>query len=457
MRGVIRQLFVAGTTLALAGGAAVAASTPAYAADPGPPLRTPASTLQANLACSSDLATPAKTPILLVTGTIESARQSWSWGYQKVLREQRYPVCVIKDLPNDGTIDAQTTVEHVVHAIRYMRATSGRKISTIGHSQGGMQIGWALRHWPDLPGYVDDAIALDSPFGGTRWADVICGIDYCPAFAWQASRGSNWVKAMRRYPIPHGSFTSIGAGKGTDLVVPSPDTSYLPGAKNLVVQQVCANRTVSHLQMLSDAPVYALVMDALTHAGPADVARTGTASCARKDFAGVDQDAKISLLDLIDDVLYAIFDAPWVGQEPPLRDYAVGKLGDTNIARGRPATASSTEKSSLAAGYAVDGRYDTRWASAWYRDPAWIYVDLGAVKTVNGVQVSWERAYATDYLVAYWDGGQWVTAYHTRDGDGGNDFVPLAGIRTRYVAVQGNYRGSGYGGYSIWELTVAGS
>jgi hypothetical protein len=61
--------------------------------------------------------------------------------------------------------------------------------------------------------------------------------------------------------------------------------------------------------------------------------------------------------------------------------------GTDDAARGRPATASSTESAVFPAANAVDGDAGTRWASA-FSDPQWIQVDLGSARQICGVTLT---------------------------------------------------------------------
>ena len=63
----------------------------------------------------------------------------------------------------------------------------------------------------------------------------------------------------------------------------------------------------------------------------------------------------------------------------------------------RPVTASSTYRK-YPARYAVDRSSATRWSSQ-FSDPQWIMVDLGAVKMVGCVVLSWEAAYGKAYRI----------------------------------------------------------
>jgi len=433
----------------------VAAVATGFAAPSGPALKTPASTLAAALTCSSDLPATTKTPILLVPGTIETSDDAYSWGYQKVLREQGYAVCTVA-LPNRGTGDMQDTVEYVVSAIRSMSDTSGREVSVIGHSQGGLLPAAAVRYWPDLASRVDDVVSLDAPYGGTRLADYVCGADHCPALAWQVTRNSDWSRALRRYPVPAGiSYTSIGT-TNTDLIFPAPDATYLPGATNYEIQDVCSGRYAGHLDMLSDSVGYAMAMDALTHAGTASLSRISPTVCNSPDFPGIDTAGRAALIWSLDEWLDALFNAAWISTEPPLREYAIGALGDTNLALKKPVTVSSIENGSYPGSYAVDGSRSTRWSSSAWSSSHWIYVDLGSTKTINGVQIQWETAYASSYKIQKWTGSAWETVWSTTAGGGNNASIQLSAVSTRYLRVLALDGPCCYGNYSMWEYQVVG-
>ncbi|WP_433062811.1 discoidin domain-containing protein [Dactylosporangium sp. CS-033363] len=76
----------------------------------------------------------------------------------------------------------------------------------------------------------------------------------------------------------------------------------------------------------------------------------------------------------------------------------------TDLARGRPATASSTDAADRGPEKAVDGDAGTRWSSS-YSDNQWIQVDLGAGATFDGVTIVWESAFARELRVLVSDNG----------------------------------------------------
>ncbi|OLB78036.1 MAG: hypothetical protein AUI14_14405 [Actinobacteria bacterium 13_2_20CM_2_71_6] len=129
--------------------------------------------------------------------------------------------------------------------------------------------------------------------------------------------------------------------------------------------------------------------------------------------------------------------------------------GGTNLALGRPTTASSTENAGTAAANATDGNAGTRWSSA-FSDPQWIQVDLGSTRTISQVVLQWEAAYGKAYQVQVSaDAVSWTTIHSTTTGPGGTETLNVTGTG-RYLRMYGTQRATQYG-YSLWELRVLGS
>ncbi|MFJ2182529.1 discoidin domain-containing protein [Streptomyces anulatus] len=132
------------------------------------------------------------------------------------------------------------------------------------------------------------------------------------------------------------------------------------------------------------------------------------------------------------------------------------KVDGVNLASGKPAEASSFQPDSVdcpcPAANAVDGSFDTRWASDW-ADQQWIQVDLGATSSFDHVQLAWEAAHAKAYTVQTSDDGQaWNTVHTQTAGNGGIDDIEVAG-NARYVRVSTSERGTPWG-YSLYEFGV---
>ncbi len=128
----------------------------------------------------------------------------------------------------------------------------------------------------------------------------------------------------------------------------------------------------------------------------------------------------------------------------------------TNVAIGKPTTASSYQATGNGSPYpasnATDGNFSTRWASNW-SDPQWIQVDLGQVTTINHIQLVWENSYAQAYQIQVSnDGTNWTSIYSTTTGAGGVDDFNVSGSG-RYVRLYATARGTAYG-YSLYEFGI---
>lgn len=127
----------------------------------------------------------------------------------------------------------------------------------------------------------------------------------------------------------------------------------------------------------------------------------------------------------------------------------------TDLAQGRPTTASSTEAGAFPASAATDGNTNTRWSSA-FGDPQWVQVDLGRSVSLNRVALKWETAYGKAYQIQVSDdGSSWRSIYSTTTGDGGTDNLTVSGSG-RYVRVYGTQRATQWG-YSLFDFQVYGS
>ncbi|WP_034590614.1 discoidin domain-containing protein [Hamadaea tsunoensis] len=133
---------------------------------------------------------------------------------------------------------------------------------------------------------------------------------------------------------------------------------------------------------------------------------------------------------------------------------AAAACGSTNVARSRPATASSIEATRLSPDKAVDGDATTRWASAQGVDPQWIQIDLGTTTDLCQIVLAWQTSYATAYRLEVSADGQsgWSTLYTTSAGTGGTQTIPVTGSG-RFVRMYGTARATRYG-YSLYEFSV---
>jgi hypothetical protein len=119
------------------------------------------------------------------------------------------------------------------------------------------------------------------------------------------------------------------------------------------------------------------------------------------------------------------------------------------------AVASSQESSAFSASRAIDNSFSTRWSSA-FRDPQWIYVDLGATRFVNRVTLFWERAASAEYEIQVSnDAVNWTTVFLETEGNGFTDQIDGLNALGRYVRVFSTERLTQWGN-SLYEIQVFG-
>jgi triacylglycerol lipase len=298
--------------------AALALPTAAHAE---PALTTPTPKLAAALKCPDAFA-PGHEPVLLVHGTGLDAEESWSWNYAKALPKLGYSACTVT-LPDDALGDIQTSTEYVVFAVRRIAARSGRRVDVITHSQGGMEGRWAVRWWTTARAATDDLVLLASPNHGIAPADACRASGNCWPAVWQMGTEARFIEALNRGDETPGTVSYTNVYSANDELVQPASTVPLEGAANVLLQSVCPGRPVHHGGLVDDAAAWAIVEDALTHAGPADPARAGAAACAAAFMPGVSPvDAIGGNAMLYSNAAQAFGEHDGVPEEPPLRSYA---------------------------------------------------------------------------------------------------------------------------------------
>lgn len=320
---------------------ATATTTPAYAplSRPGPALGVAPATLAAALTCHGSPRSGGE-PVLLSPGTSVTPAQNFSWNYEKAFTAQGRYWCAVAP-PFHTLGDIQTAGAYLVYAIRAMHHAAGRRIAVLGHSQGGMSMRWALRFWPDTRTMVDDVIGMAGDnHGSTALATCIPGVTRCMPSIWQQGAGANFIKALNSGTETFAgiSYTEIYS-HNDEVVTPSTNNAAASSAlhtgagaiTNVAVQDICPLDPDEHLTVGTiDPATYALVMDALTHAGPARPARIDRAVCGHLYMPYVDPAnvaMYVAVLEAVPNLAtvtlpdLSFAGAPLVAKEPALRCY----------------------------------------------------------------------------------------------------------------------------------------
>jgi hypothetical protein len=326
LRNVVRLAVI----LAVQPAVFAALSARVASAAPGPALSVSESDLAAALSCPRRLAGATRAPVLLVPGTALEPRANFDWNYEPALDAAGVPWCALT-VPHEGTGDVQDSAEYVVGALRRMHAESGRRVSIVGYSQGGMVGRWALRWWPDTRAIVEDVVGLSPTNHGTLSGRAICVATCSPAF-WQQIDRSRFFAALNDgaetfagidYTVAYTRYDEIVTPNIDARTASSPLRTGDGRISNIQVQDICPLDVADHLAMGSYDPVaWAVALDALDHDGPADASRIGRGICARLFMPGVDAIAFAgNYARYTATIAKAVALAQQVRAEPPLRCY----------------------------------------------------------------------------------------------------------------------------------------
>ncbi len=322
-----RRVVALATLLGLVAASLVVAARASATAPPGPALDVPAAELAHALSCRP-FTHPGQDPVLLVHGTGLNAEQSWAWNYERVLPTVGFDVCTVT-LPAHALGDIQVASEYVVHAIRTMAARAHRRVSVIGHSQGGLEPRWALKWWPDIPGLVSHYVGLASPNHGIVAADACVASGNCWPAVWQFAHGAKFLAALNRGGETPGPTQYTAVYSLTDELVqpalPSPTAALAPApnASSIAIQDVCPGRPVNHISLLDDAVVFAVVMRALRSPKPVRAAAIDRSVCIQTTMRGVTPaQAVAGNATTYADAAVSFSQESGVHAEPPLASYA---------------------------------------------------------------------------------------------------------------------------------------
>ncbi len=250
-------------------------------------------------------------PVLLVHGLGVTPEQNWGWNYAPALIRAGFEVCWIT-VPHGASGDIQISAEYAARAIQVMSRVTHEKVDVLGHSEGGLISRWALKWFPSSV-EVDDYIALDSPQHGTLVADAVTAIGSSIESAWQMRTVSKFVAALNDADETPGRISYSSVYTATSELVQPIGTQALEGASNVMTQDVCPPRPVTHITIENDGMVWLLVTRALTHAGEVDPGKLPADACQATTVPG----ATYPPAHFAD---YG--DGGFASEEPPLKPYA---------------------------------------------------------------------------------------------------------------------------------------
>lgn len=272
-----------------------------------------------------------KPPIIIVPGTAATTNDMFADNLFKLLAaDPRFANDFVWiNNPTLSREDAQVNAEYVAYAINYISGISGNSnVSVIAWSQGTSNTQWSLKYWPSTREIVSDFIALSPEFHGSLVSDLICDALGCPPGFFQHKYESNYIAALRSNGGDSAYVSTTSIWSSTD---PGTSGEMLDvrgvGVTNNVVQKLCPNEPAgsayTHEGILFNPLTWALIKNALSHAGPGSLTTSQLNSlCAKYAPALLDAtDVRTTLsVSVVQD--YNIFAySNQVTVEPPLMSY----------------------------------------------------------------------------------------------------------------------------------------
>jgi triacylglycerol esterase/lipase EstA (alpha/beta hydrolase family) len=252
-------------------GALAAAAAPARAADVTDLLPAPPPPGANDWSCRPTAAHPS--PVVLVHGTFEGAYDNW-FDVSPQIRAAGYCVFAL-EYGDRGTGDIAASAGQLARFVDAVRAATGaRRVSMLGHSQGGMM----PRHYVKFLGgttKVDDLVGLaPSNHGTTNPGALVAGATFCPACEQQRA-GSAFLARLNAGDKTPGAVSYTVIQTRYDEVVTPYTSAFLAGGANTAnvpLQDACPANAIDHHFMPHDRLAIRWALQALDRRGPADPA-----------------------------------------------------------------------------------------------------------------------------------------------------------------------------------------
>jgi len=267
--GVHMRIGLAAALATCAAALAPAAASAADISDLLPAVSPPGAN---DFTCKPTAAHPA--PVVLVHGTFEGAADNWATASPK-FKAAGYCVFAL-EYGDRGTGDIAASagqLQRFVDAV--LAATGARKVSMVGHSQGGMMPRYYLKYLGGA-NKVGELIGISpSNHGTTNPLTIPTGDPICPACLDQQA-GSDFLTNLNSGgDLVAGPRYTVVVTRWDEVVTPY-QSQFLSGSAsrvtNITLQDKCPLDAFEHDQTPNDPVVAQWVINALGRTGPADPA-----------------------------------------------------------------------------------------------------------------------------------------------------------------------------------------
>jgi triacylglycerol esterase/lipase EstA (alpha/beta hydrolase family) len=264
----LRRLAVLSAAVATVAAAAAPAANAADVTDLLPATSPPGAN---DFTCRPSAAHPA--PVVLVHGTFEGATDNWSTTSPQI-KAAGYCVFAL-EYGNRGTGDIAASAGQLARFVdAVLGATGARKVSLVGHSQGGMMPRWYIKFLGGAS-KVDDLVGLaPSNHGTTNPGAFVTGATVCEACDQQRA-GSPFLQQLNAGDETPGNVSYTVVETRYDEIVTPFTSAFLAGGANtanVLLQDACPNEVIDHHLIPHSPLAMRWTLQALGRSGPADPA-----------------------------------------------------------------------------------------------------------------------------------------------------------------------------------------
>lgn len=204
-----------------------------------------------NIDCQSS----SHSPVVLLHGTFANAKRAYS-SMAPVLKDKGYCLYALNygkstSTGLHGMQDIHLSVQEVASfAESVLKSSGAKKISLVGHSQGGL-IAFLVANTPELAGRVDRIVAIAPSLQGTSRVPANIASVHCPACV-QLGSASSFQNTLKGIKLNPPGVQSLILATKDDLVVTPVESQFLneQGVTNLYIQDRFPRIRASHSGLL---------------------------------------------------------------------------------------------------------------------------------------------------------------------------------------------------------------
>ena len=185
---------------------------------------------------------------------------------------------ILLALPDDATGDLNVQAGILAARVTQALSAGATSVDLVGYSAGGIVIGLFVAAHPKE---VRQIVTIGSPLHGTALASLAVSLNLsssvCPTACREMAPGSSVLASLDAAEPANTGVPWTSMWSTNDLVVLPPDSARFTGATNIVLQQVCADETVDHVNLPADPLVAGITLRALD---TSDVGSPSASDCS---------------------------------------------------------------------------------------------------------------------------------------------------------------------------------